>query len=1521
MKLRNKLYLFSFSILLVMAISVLVASSVVVDRLAHTLYDQVLRTELKALRDTVSDTLNSSGEQVASQTAAALNTRLKEEPLLLQTGHVYVIEETGRVIFHPNLKMGDRINLKDLPQLFQQGEGMVEYEHQGILHHALYTTIAPVKWMVLLSIAEDEIRQKQEIYLHTITLITITIVAVTVLLVALFIRRFVGRLQTTLDSVEQIQQGNLDALTVSEVQDDEVGSLQKGIVAIGADIEARAQQQAEKALGESEARYRQLFETANEGIWTQDENYKTTFVNEHMAKMLGYSVDELTGRKVTEFMFEEGALDHPQKMAEREKNISAVYERRMRHKDGTPKWMLISATPIFDEDGSFHGSFAMLTDITDRKQTEKALREQEIKFLTVADYTYDWEYWLDPDQELLYISPSCERITGYSPAEFEADPDLLSRIVYPADRERVVEHLLDHTGPAHDFLDFRIVHRAGDIRWITHGCQPVYGPDGKFLGRRTSNRDTTERKVAEQQLAASEQLFRSLVENSPDFIARYDRELRRTYINPALQKQFEIPVENLLSTTPKEYTLLTEPERYMANMMMVLETAEECKDELSYMNADGELRWSNMRFVPEFDLDGDVATVMVISHDITEQKRMEEGRKAHLGFLQGMDRINRVLQGEGSFDEIMNRAMDEMLDIFDCDRAYMLYPCDPKSPTWSTPFERTKPEYPGVLELGLNIPMNNLVACVMGLVLDSPHPLRVGPGTEYPVTDYLQEQLSTRSFMATALYPKDDRPWELSIQQCSHDRIWTDQEMRLFEEISHRLSDGLNSLLIARNLRESEGRYRDLFDNSPLPIRVEDYSAVKTRLEDLRPEFDDDLGAYLIKHPDLLHEIAHLVRVNDVNKTALVFHEADTKEEMLRSLPQIFIPETMKDFRRVLVSLMRGETNFYMESVVQTLTGRVQNVLAHFSVSPGHEQSLSNVLVSLVDISDRKKRDEQLRLAASVFANSQEGIMITNADNCIIDINPSFTRLTGYTRDEVLGRNPEFLGAGKQREEFYQEMWNSINTKGEWQGELWNRHKSGRLFAELLSVVAIKDENGKLQHYMGAFTDITMFKQHEADLDRIAHYDVLTSVPNRRLLNDRMEQAIASSRRNNNILAVCYLDLDGFKPINDEFGHDAGDLVLVEVARRLQKMLRAADTIARLGGDEFVLLWNNIGSEENCNKALERVLDTVSKPIVIGDAEVSVSASVGVTLYPNDDVDSDSLLRHADHAMYSAKQLGKNRYQIFDMRLERQISARVGFLQKVLDALEQGQLELYYQPKVDYFAGKVEGAEALIRWNDPILGLVGPKEFLPLIEDDNLALDVGRWVMQRSLQQGRAWEDVGIDIPISINVFPRHLKHQSFTEDLRMAIKSYWPEMPPHRLQIEIVESSALEDMDLIENVIKECREMGVVFSLDDFGTGYSSLVYLRRLTIDELKIDQSFVRDMLNDPDDEAIVMSVIGLGETFGLRVVAEGVETTQHAWHLMDLGCRVVQGFALGCPMPVNQFEKWYSDFLTNGMKMYK
>jgi diguanylate cyclase (GGDEF)-like protein/PAS domain S-box-containing protein len=542
-----------------------------------------------------------------------------------------------------------------------------------------------------------------------------------------------------------------------------------------------------------------------------------------------------------------------------------------------------------------------------------------------------------------------------------------------------------------------------------------------------------------------------------------------------------------------------------------------------------------------------------------------------------------------------------------------------------------------------------------------------------------------------------------------------------------------------------------------------------------------------------------------------------------------------------------------------------------------------------------------------VFASSQEGILISDADNRIIDVNPAFTRITGYSREDVLGQDPRCLSSGRQDAEFYAAMWAAIEAQGGWQGEIWNRRKSGEAYPELLSINVVTDAQGQLRHYVGVFSDITALKAHEAELDRIAHYDVLTGLPNRRLLGDRLDQAVARARRSGRILAICYLDLDGFKPINDRYGHDAGDRMLVEIARRLQRASRGDDTLARLGGDEFVLLWNDILQDSECVLALDRILGEVAAPVEIDGALVAVSASIGVTLFPRDNADADSLLRHADQAMYRAKEDGKNRFHLYDPEHDRQLKARRDVLRRLAQALVRGELVLHYQPKVHLTEGTVIGVEALIRWQHPEQGLLAPGEFLDYLAGSELEAAVGEWVIDTALAQVETWNADGLDLQVSVNISPDHLQSPNFVERLATALARH-PAVTRDQLELEILESAAIGDMESASRTLADCLALGVRFALDDFGTGYSSLTYFRKLPVHTLKIDQAFVRDMLDDPEDLGIVDSVVRLAYVFNRPVIAEGVETLEHGAMLVYLGCYLGQGYGIARPMPAAQVAGW-------------
>lgn len=563
------------------------------------------------------------------------------------------------------------------------------------------------------------------------------------------------------------------------------------------------------------------------------------------------------------------------------------------------------------------------------------------------------------------------------------------------------------------------------------------------------------------------------------------------------------------------------------------------------------------------------------------------------------------------------------------------------------------------------------------------------------------------------------------------------------------------------------------------------------------------------------------------------------------------------------------------------------------------------------DITERKLAEKKLLLAASVFSHAREGIMIADAHGFIVEVNDTFTDITGYTRDEVVGKNPSLLKSGRHSPAFYAEMWQSITTTGNWHGEIWNRHKNGEVYADMRTISAVRDDSGNTLNYVALFVDITPMKEHQRQLERIAHYDALTALPNRVLLADRMQQAMLHSQRRNNALAVAYLDLDGFKAVNDTYGHNVGDDLLIALAARMKAALRDGDTLARIGGDEFVAVLVDIAQVKDCEMVLERLLKAASDPLLVDNIQLEVSASIGVTMYPQDAVDADLLMRHADQSMYVAKQTGKNRYQMFDVAQDAVIQTQKEHLVQIRMALDRHEFVLHYQPKVNMKSGKVVGAEALIRWQHPQRGLLAPGAFLPDIENHAIIVEVGDWVLSTVLAQMRIWHAQGLLLPVSINVSARQLQDEGFAKRVGELLAAY-SDVQPQLLQFEILETSALQDIHKVTAVMKACEALGIGFALDDFGTGYASLAYLKHLPAKTLKIDQSFVRDMLEDPDDLVIINGMIGLARAFGRHVIAEGVETLAHGDLLRSMGCDLAQGFGIARPMSAASLPTWIANW---------
>ena len=581
-----------------------------------------------------------------------------------------------------------------------------------------------------------------------------------------------------------------------------------------------------------------------------------------------------------------------------------------------------------------------------------------------------------------------------------------------------------------------------------------------------------------------------------------------------------------------------------------------------------------------------------------------------------------------------------------------------------------------------------------------------------------------------------------------------------------------------------------------------------------------------------------------------------------------------------------------------------------YSVTPLRDRRNEGAVVAFHDISDSRKADEQMRISAIAF-ETQEAMLVTDAAKRIIRVNRAFTEITGYTVDEVIGQTPAVFKSGHHEYGFYGEMWASLKAHGNWRGEIWNRRKNGEVFPEWLSITAVRNAEGQISHFVASYLDLTQRKEAEEQIQFLAFYDPLTHLPNRRLLNERLEKALLAGARHRRYAALLFIDLDNFKMLNDSMGHAIGDLLLREVAQRLSNSIRANDTVARQGGDEFVILLEELsqdihGAIAQIKLIAHNMLEALDKPYQFGDVSYHCTASIGAVPFMDTGETVESLLKSADMAMYKAKAAGKNALRFFDPSMQTEIEQRATVERELRNALQAGQFELYFQPQVDS-AGSVFGAEALIRWHHPGRGLVGPDEFIRIAEESRLILPIGQWVLTQACRQLALWQknpDTA-HLTLAVNVSALQFRDSDFVNSVARAIAESGA--PGSRLKLEITESLLLEDIGgTIEHMRPLKEKLGVGLVLDDFGTGYSSLSYLKQLPLDQIKIDRSFVRDINSDPNDAAIAETIIALGHFFNLTIIAEGVETPAQRDTLIICGCKAFQGFYFGKPGTIEQFQ---------------
>ncbi len=635
-----------------------------------------------------------------------------------------------------------------------------------------------------------------------------------------------------------------------------------------------------------------------------------------------------------------------------------------------------------------------------------------------------------------------------------------------------------------------------------------------------------------------------------------------------------------------------------------------------------------------------------------------------------------------------------------------------------------------------------------------------------------------------------------------------------------------------------------------------------------------------------------------------------TPQEILGKTPfDLMRPAEAKRVAAIIRRLVREREPLRL--VENTLIARDGRALVHeTSGIPffDHDDRLQGYRGINRDISQRVEGQQRLRLAAQILEQTPEGVVVTDTRTRVLSVNQAFERTTGYSAAEILGMTPHLLASGRHDQAFYRRMWEEINSAGSWQGEIWNRRKNGDIYPEWLNITAIRDESGAVTHYAAIFSDISTQEHVRKRLHNLAYYDALTELPNRELFHDRLTNALITAARDRHSVALLFFDLDRFKNINDTLGHTVGDELLKAVAARLPEVMRGSDTAARLGGDEFTIILPTIHTPSEAGVVANKVLTAFQQHFHIAGHELFVTTSIGIALYPQDAADAELLLRNADTAMYRAKELGRNNYQFYDSHMSSRFAERIGLENDLRKAAENGEFSLMYQPQFDIDSQRIVGLEALLRWNHPSHGLVSPAQFVPIAEESGLILPLGIWVLEQSCAQALRWLAQGRrDFRVAVNVSAVQLRFPGFVDTVAQVLQRTG--CHPHHLELELTESSLMENVEMAMETLTQLSKLGVALAIDDFGTGYSSLGYLKRLTLDKLKIDKSFIDDVLIDRSDAEITATIVMMAHNLGLRVIAEGVESDGQLAFLRQLGCDEVQGYLFSKPLPVEALaELW-------------
>jgi diguanylate cyclase (GGDEF)-like protein/PAS domain S-box-containing protein len=1114
----------------------------------------------------------------------------------------------------------------------------------------------------------------------------------------------------------------------------------------------------------------------------------------------------------------------------------------------------------------------------------RRLRIQEERYHIVADFAPDWAYWMGEDGRFRYVSPACARITGYPAAAFLKDPELLSRIIHPDDREGYATHL--HVAHAtHRFkpLRFRIYTRTGELRWIEHLCVPVTGDGGRPLGHRGSNLDVTDKMALETELGMASEV----IDASSTIAFHWAPEpgWPVIYASPNV-RCWGYPLEQLLARRLTYLDLVHPQDRdglVAAFEAFIQEQRDVFRQTYRVCWADGSEHWVDEETRGVFGPDGRLIYFHGIVTDVTERERVQQELRRQLDLQALVARISsRFVDATGdTLEPIVGWALERIGTLFEVDRCYLFrLAIDNASMDMSHEW----------CAAGIQPFLGEFQGTSLGRFPWWAKRLRTRTPISIPDVSALPdeaaaertelERQSVRSVLSVPMSSHGQVWGALGIETVRQPHDWNADEIQMLQVIGDVIAGALLRTASEVGLAANENLYRRV---TAIMSDVA-YSCVERHGEGFRIDWMTDSVATLTGY----------------SLSAI---------RQMGCWSRMLIDEDIGIFTDKVAGLAPG-TRADCELRLRRRDGAVRWLRATTEcVAEDAAPSQRRLYGGLVDITEPKSRKAELERLALVVEQSPSIVLITDIAGTIEYVNARFCESTGYRPQDVAGQPVDILRPATRTADEDAEIWSALQHGEAWTGELQNRKRSGDTYWEYAHITPLHNEQGLVTHYVKLAEDISDRKALSQQVSFLARYDPLTGLPNRASMREHIEQALIAARHSGRILALLSIDLDDLRSVNDSFGHPAGDELLRAVAERWQPLLREEDTLARFSGDNFIALATGLRRIEDASLLADRICDALAQPIALGEQGVVVSCSIGISLYPKDATTSEELISHADTALHGAKIEGRGLHRFFTSALNEDLQEQFRIEQALRRAIERHELLLHYQPRVDIVTGRIRGLEALVRWNHPELGLIPPGRFIPVAESSGLILFIGPIVVRLVCEQIAAWCRAGFPpVPVAFNLSTTELYQDGLAE--RIAETAAKVGIDPALLEIEVTESAAMRSIDLAVAVLSKLHDLGFTLAIDDFGTGYASLSYLNRLPVQTLKIDGSFLADIaggqIGESQAETIVKAIIGLGANLGLQVIAEGVETEAQRTFLIDHGCREAQGFLFCRPEPADRIE---------------